>query len=213
MIAKQDFDQLMNQLRVKLIGASDAGIKAQLYDVCTEFFKDSLSWYEVIAFTGQPDVLDYAIAPSEGQIIQLAAVVDNNALPYPASMFEIGTVHIAHAPNETQAMYATVIKNVVLPSTRDAIPIAPEWLLPQWHLEIQAGVLGNMMIQTDKSWTDKANALYNLKRFRDGIAQARARTLRANTQGTQAWQFPRSFSTRSQQGGVPTFGTGSERQF
>lgn len=208
MIAKQDLDQLMNQLRVKLVGASDAGMKAQLYDVCTEFFKDTLSWYEVVQFTGQPAVLDYAITPSEGQIIQLAVVVNADSSPISASMFEMGVVHLAAAPNESQPLYATVIKNVTLPNTRDMTPIAPDWLLPQWHLEIQSGVLGNMMLQPDKSYTDKATALYHLKRFRDGIAQARARTLRANTQGTQAWQFPRSFSTGAQRGG-----SGSERQF
>lgn len=208
MIAKQDLDQLMNQLRVKLVGASDAGLKAQLYDVCTEFFRDSLSWYEIIPFTAQPNIVDYSVTPTEGMIIQLAAVVNGDGSLCSASMFDVGTVHLANAPNESQTLYATVIKTVGLPNTNDMVPMAPDWLLPQWHLEIQSGVLGNMMLQTDKSYSDRAGALYHLKRFRDGIAQARARTLRANTQGTQAWRFPGSFATNTQRGG-----SGPERQF
>ena len=37
-IQKRDFDRLMNQARTKLTGASEAGLKGELFDVITEFF-------------------------------------------------------------------------------------------------------------------------------------------------------------------------------
>ena len=48
MMNERDVERLLNLARTELVGASDAGIKGQLYDVCREFFKDSNSWYEHI---------------------------------------------------------------------------------------------------------------------------------------------------------------------
>jgi hypothetical protein len=119
----------------------------------------------------------------------------------------VGQVMLAFDPNATVQYFATVVKNVSLPLTKDMYPIGPDWVLPLWHIGILDGLLGRMMSQLNKSYRHAVQSEYHLKRFRDAISRARVTKLRANTHGTQAWSFPQNFATRSQQGGR------SERQF
>jgi hypothetical protein len=212
MLAKADITQLMNQLRVELIGASDAQLRARMFDTMTEFFNDSSSWTEIIDLTVVPDTNEYDIAPTEGQIIRLAGVIDSQSCGIAALMPTIGTLLLRSAPNTAQTYQVKVVNNVSLPTTKDDYPIAPEWVLKQWHTAIKEGMLGNMMNEKNKSYSDPKGALYHLSRFRKGITDARIATLKANTNGAQAWRFPQSFRANTQQGGVPSFG-GSDRTF
>ena len=79
MMNEQDVDRLLNLARTELVGASDAGIKAQLYDVCREFFKDSNSWYEHISIPVVANQRHYRITPRDGgMILRLVAMWDSN---------------------------------------------------------------------------------------------------------------------------------------
>lgn len=214
-VAKQDYDQLLNQARVKLVGASDAGIKGELYDVMDEFCSDSNCWLEAVRFTVVTDTTTYAIVPDEGRIKRLVSCVDSSQVPQPALMPQLGTLILSNLPNVAQSplyFYAIVAKTVALPTGRDQLPIGPDWLLPQYHLGILDGLLGKMYGQPSKTYFSRDLAAYHLKRFRVAIAGARSATLRQNTVGAQAWRFPGTFSTNSQQGGVPSIG-GRERSF
>lgn len=214
MLIKADIDQLMNQLRVELLGASDAQLRARLFDVMTEFFNDSSAWTEIIEFPVITTERTYPVAPTEGQIIRLSGVWDAQCGFIPALMKTVGEVTLKYTPNVAQTMFAKVVKNVSLPTTRDQYPIAPDWTLKQWHTAIKEGVLGNMMNEKNKSYSDSNGAKYHLSRFRKGITDARVSTLRANTEGTQAWRFPQQYRANTQQGGVPSFGVnGGERSF
>lgn len=216
MINKQDYEQLLVQAGSKLTGAAMGALKNELYDVLTEFLNDSSAWTEDVPFTvvGDNATVLYPLQVTEGQIIRLAGVVDSNSFPQPALMFDIGTVRLQYPANTTQVYTATLVKNVYLPLTKDAIPIGPDWLLPIWHLGILDGLLGKMMNTPGRAYSSDTKALYHLKRFRDAIARARVSKLRANTVGSQAWSFPQGFRTRTQQGGVPSGGSnGNERTF
>lgn len=212
MLAKADIDQLMNQLRVELLGASDAQLRARMFDTMTEFFNDSSSWTEIIDLAVIPTSAQYDIAPTEGQIIRLSGTIDSQLCFVPALMQTPGVICFRWPPNVAQTYRVKVVKNVSLPTTRDQYPIAPDWVLKQWHTAIKEGVLGNMMNEKNKSYSEPKGALYHLTRFRKGITDARIATLKANTEGTQAWRFPQGFRANTQQGGVPSFG-GNDRTF
>lgn len=218
-IAKQDFDQLMNQARVTLVGSSDAGLKAAFYDVCTEFLNDSSVWTQDVQVNAIPTRREYPLQVNEGQIIRLVGVsqapntLNGQPIFIPALMNEVGTLLLAQAPQTAATYAAQVVTNVALPVGRDQVPIGPDWLLPIWHVGLLDGLLGKMMIQPNKSYTDKQQGAYHLKRFRDAIARARVSKLRANTNGAQAWRFPQQFRTTNQRGGIPSVGSTNERTF
>jgi hypothetical protein len=211
-IAPQDLDQLLNMARAKLSGASNAMLKAELYDVLTEFFNDSNTWWETLLVNALPTVVDYDMVASEGTIKRLAGVTDVNGSPWAAAMPVMGSLHLDHAPATAMTLYAVIIKTTSLPTDRHMIPVAPDWVLPQWHVEVLDGLLGKMYGQKDRNYSDGKLADYHLRRFRKGIAAARTAVLRANSMGTQAWRFPQTFSSRTQQGGVPSL-SGNTRSF
>lgn len=206
--AKRDFDQLMNQARIKLPGASDAGIKLELFDVMKEFLKDSNAWTEDITFTAQAGTLQYILSPLDGgQIIRLVGVFDDKGIPVPAFMPTFGTLQLVNQASivPTQPVWtARVIKNVALPTTREDIPIGPDWLLTVYSLDILDGLLGKMMGQQNKTFSNGQMSTYHLRRFRTAIQSARTAAIRQNTVGAQEWAFPRGWGSSSQRGGVST---------
>jgi hypothetical protein len=225
-IHKIDYDQLLNQARVKLIGASDGGLKGELYDVLTEFFNDSSSWTQDVTVPYLPNTQAYPVAVPEGQIIRLVGVSDwgqtvppiprvpnPNVSFVPALMPSIGTLVLQQAPNISGYYSVNVVTNVSLPTDRNQMPHGPDWVLPVWHLGILDGLLGKMMTQPGKSYANDKMGTYHLRRFRDAIARARISKLRANTNGAAAWRFPQQFRSTSQQSGVPAIGSASERSF
>jgi hypothetical protein len=222
MFDPNDLRTVMNQCRVELTGASDAMLKSMMYEVMDEFFRDTNSWREEVVFNVAPPAqqpqnpqqhqkaVSYPIAVSEGQIIRLDGVINVHRSFVGAIMPHIGTVVLSHIPNEPQQYTAFVTKNVSLPLTKDGFPIGPEWLLKKWHLAIKCGIVGNLMNQKNKSYSDSKGALYNLQKFRQFVANVRSAVLRANTSGASAWRFPQQFRSISQKGGVPVYATGNE---
>jgi hypothetical protein len=226
MINKTDFEQLLKQVQVKLTGASESGIKGELYDVLSEFLNDTSIWTQSVTVPYEANVISYPLTVSEGQIIRLSGVLDwgttvpvdniqppNGTAFVPALMPDIGTLILKNPPNTSGYMEATVVCNTALPTDRHMIPDAPDWLLPIWHVGILDGVLGKMMTSPNKSYSDKVQGIYHLKRFRDAIGRARTSKLRANTNGASAWRFPQQFRSMSQQSGVPAIGSANERSF
>jgi hypothetical protein len=204
-IYKQDFERFMNQARVKLTGASDAGIKAELFDVLHEFFNDSDSWLETLSVPIVTGTTTYALVPAlGGLIIRLQAVYDPNNIPQPAFMPEFGTLSLVYPVNTSQPYTVIVSKQVLLPTSRDDVPDAPPWVMQVYERTILDGVLGKMMGQQNKSYSNDTLSTYHLKRFRDGIQMARVATQRQNTKGAQAWRFPQQYRVSTQRGGIST---------
>lgn len=235
MLAQQDVRKLLNQAIVKLSGASTAGVKAELFDVLQELFDISSGWQETIPVDAVANQREYVVTPSEGQIIRLGSVMMNGQFPTnaayeaakaanPASgqlgefvpvsaiMPDIGTIRLGFPPNNPAAMHVIVIKNVVLPTTRDQTPIGPDWVLPVWGRYVLDGVLGKMMTTQNKSYTNDTLGTYHLKKFQEGIARLRTATLAANSQGGQSWRFPLDYRTRTQRGYL-NVSTGNDLRF
>lgn len=209
MMDQQDVTRLLNLARTELVGASDAGIKAQLYDVCREFFKDSNSWYEHIKLSVIANERHYRITPADGgMILRLAAVFDNNKIALAAILPHLdppsAELELVYPQNISFTARVVVTKQIVEPTTDDMLPDAPRWLLPVYHETILDGVLGKMMGQSTKSYSNDTLSTYHLRRFRDGIMQARVASERANLYGGQSWRYPNSYRTTSQRGGVST---------
>ena len=209
MMDERDVERLLNLARTELVGASDNGIKGQLYDVCREFFKDSNSWYEHISVQILSGHRHYRLTPVEGgMILRLVTIWDKNFIVLPAIMPHLeppsADLELVYPQNTSFTAKVVVTKQIVEPTTRDMLPDAPRWLLPVYHETILDGVLGKMMGQSTKSYSNDTLSTYHLRRFRDGIMQARVASERANIYGAQAWRFPNSFRTTSQRGGVST---------
>jgi len=228
MIQKQDWDQLMNLAQVKLTGASQKGLAAEFYDVLSEFMNDSSIWTHDITVPYTAGNREFPLFVNEGQIIRLSGVRDwgsivpsenghagnSGILFVPALLNEhLDKIIVKNRPNTNGYYQVNVVLNTNLPVGHEMIPTAPGWLLPVWHVGLLDGLLGKMMTQVSKSYSNAQQGAYHLKRFRDAIARARTSKLRSSTNGASAWRFPQQFRSTSQQSGVPAIGSANERSF
>lgn len=197
-----DFEYTFAQAQVQLPGSTDAAIQHELYDTLREFFNDSSSWVEDISVQIVPEVVTYQLVPTEGQIIRLMGVSDQNGIKQPAIMPCLGTIILRYPYSQASTFTASVVKNVIQPTSDDFYPVAPDWLLPVWGTGILDGLLGRMMSHKGKPYADEKESMYHLSRYRDAIARARTATTRANTFGAQAWIYPQDWKITSQRGGV-----------
>lgn len=197
-----DVDALLNQCRVKLVGASDAQLKAEVFDTLREFFIDSNAWVESIAVPIVADTQDYTVIPTAGFIVRLAGVVDENGIAQPADFGDYGILHFRNSYNNTATFYAYVVLTVARPTDKDGIPEFPDWVLPLWHDTVLNGVLGRMMQSPNKSYSDPKAGMIHEAKFKNGVAAARVAANQRRTIGMSSWRYPQTFATRSQRGGV-----------
>ena len=188
-------ERIMRGARMRLPGALDDVIREELFITLDEFLQRSSIWQEEVTFKVTPARKDYVVAASGGTIVQLFHVKNSNELNVVATMQEPATILLRHTPN-ADTFTALVAKTVVDPTTRDGDPELPEWILTKYHSGILEGVLGRMMSQPAKPYTNERHAVYHMRRFRNAIAGASADARRKNMYGGQAWRFPQSFAVR-----------------
>jgi hypothetical protein len=190
--------RLMNNARSELPGVTDMALRLKLFDVINEFLTDSRAWRDTISFTTNVDDTTYEIYSNEtATILALIGITDANDAPVKATMPTPGSIVLANAPDAETDCEAEVAITVVDPTDADDYPVMPEWLLERYGRTLLMGLLGGMMTQIAKPWTNERMAVYHTRRFRNGIATARAEVDHAHLQDGQRWRFP-SFAPGSQ---------------
>lgn len=195
-----EIDQLMTGLLIELPGATVDVVRFVMFEVMDEWFRASNSWKEDITFAGNIDLPSqvYTIVPTFGQIDQLVKLVNEGGTPVQASMEVPGTVVPKNTLDDGVKYTATVTLTVELPTTKLGYPDFPDWVLVKYMHEIKAGVLGKMMAQQGKTYSNVTGAGFYLKKFEIGKTKARVAIQQGNLYGGQRWTFPQSFMTNSQ---------------
>lgn len=199
--------QLLNQAEMRLVGVSQAALRAEFYDTMRIWFDETNCWQESIKFNVVKDVLNYPIVPSSGRITRLLGVVDQNKISQPGIMPTLGIVSFQNPYSDTQTFTARVVLNVDTPFENRGVPQFPSWVIPQWGHYILDGLVSRAMMQPNKSWSNPQSAAMYNKLFYDGVGRVRSDVAKANTIGAQAWWFPQTWRSRGQRGGVSTTGS------
>jgi len=189
-------DRIITSANLSLVGALPDTIKYELFGVADEFLQDSGVWRDTLQFTAKGSALEYRIAPAAGKIARLDRVETETSYRVPATMPipGIATLHIQPSPGERFTAY--VILTVNDPITRDAYPLIPQWVAEKYRGVFVDGLLGRMMGQPSRPYSNETLAVYHLRRFRNGIAGARADARREHLDGAQAWRFPQTFAVK-----------------
>ncbi len=169
-----------------------------MFNALNDFFTDSKIWREeivVVTVAGQTDYQIYEEEPAT--MITLMGVVNANDGAVPATMPVPGTLVLRTEPSQVETLTATVALTVVDPVDTDEYPHVPDWLLKKYYATIMEGVIGLMLAQPAKPYTNERMAIYHTRKFRAGIAVARAEARHQNIYGGQAWRFP-TFARGSQ---------------
>jgi hypothetical protein len=192
-------ERLVNTVTTRLPGSTAMAVQLELFVVLDEFLQDSGAWTDKVTFNPSATATEYNLAVTAGQIVRLKGVVTADKAAVAATMAIPGVIEL-HAPVGAGqgSLTAEFVLTVADPVTRDMYPLVPTWITTRYNGDLIDGLLGRMMSQPSKPYTNEQLAVYHLRRFRNAISKARADALLANTEGAQAWRFPQGFAVRRQ---------------
>ena len=202
-MATDSINRLMDQARMHLPGALDGFIKTELFSVLDTFFKDTNLWFEDLTFTANPTSntylqapadYTYTLTPTSGQIVRLLTAWDGNEKKIGAAMPQPGQIIIQYPPATSSTFGARVALTVVDPLDADGYPVFPEWVLQRHGDVVLDGLLGYMMAQHAKPYSNPQLASVRLRKFRSGVSVARNSAKQQNVYGGQTWRFPQTFN-------------------
>lgn len=195
-MANVPLDRLISTVQTRLPGTTSQGIQYEMFSVLDEFLKESGAWTDTATFNTKVGEDTYRVAVPAGQILRLVRVQNSEKTNVAATMEDIGVVVLNRPASTVDKLSAKLVLTVADPLTRDAYPLIPLQIATRYNGELLDGVLGHMLSQSSKPYTNETLAVYHLKRFRNGIAQVRTAVRKANTEGAQAWNFPQGFAVK-----------------
>jgi hypothetical protein len=198
-----DINRLMDNARVNLPGALDGALQTEFFNVINDFLEKSNLWTEDIAFpvtSVNVRGTTTEITPSAGAINRLMYVLDGDGCQRRMTMSEPGVLLFVDVPNVAATWVARVAKTVIDPiptSGRLAgFPQAPGWILTKYNNGLLSGLMGNMMAQVSKPYTNPKLSLLHMRKYGQALSHARAEARHQNLFSGQTWRFP-SFGNRS----------------
>ncbi len=212
MAVGQDVTRLFNNARTRLNGALDDVLQYELFNVMDDFLKGSNAWLEDIdvPIPGMDPVgTIYDVVPDTpsviNQLMWVYEVPESDTIlrgpPMPATMSTPGELVLGRQPSNDTTVRVTVALTVQDPVTRDGYVQFPAWILAKYRAVILDGLLGKMMSQPGKPYTNTQMSIFHLRKFNAKTASARVEVQRNNKYRAQAWVFP-GFARGSQRGGT-----------
>lgn len=195
-MANTDITRLMKNLRVQLPGAIDDAIKLEAYNALNDFFQGSNIWREDISVPVVAGETNYDLTPSgPATVVRLMALQDGNSIPVSGTLDLItGELALSLEPSTDSTYTAQVSLTINDPLDREDYPVFPSWVLNLYMNDIISGVLGRMMAQPAKPYSNANLAVVHTRSFMSAVSLARAEANRRFTYGAQRWRFPQSFN-------------------
>ncbi len=191
-----DLTRFFDTLRIRLPGALDGVIYLEMTNAIEEFCTGSNSYQEDIPLTTVNGVSDYAISSADTgmDVFRLAFIYDTEQIPVDGYMPTPGIVRLSVTPTSSGKVYACSCALSPKEITSGNYPVMPDWWWGQYQPNILDGVLGKMMSQPAKPYSNLQLARYHAKRFTQGINQAKTQTQHGNNFRGQNWRFPGGFA-------------------
>jgi hypothetical protein len=210
-MAAADITRLMNNARLRLSGATDILLQQELFNVMDDFFKKSNVWNEdidvpILGMAAANTI--YELAPASPAVIDkllwVFEVPNSTTIgrgqAIAAAMSIPGELTLATQPSSDTTYRVSVALTVQDPTTREGFVQFPAWVLAKYRDTILNGLLGRMMTQQSKPWTNTQMSDFYMRKFVQETAAARVEWTRNNTYRAQAWCFPGGFSRGTQRG-------------
>lgn len=189
-----DTDRLLNNARSRVPGATDQVLKQELFNVMNDFFQVSNIWQEDISFAVNTTDKTYTVAPAEAYavIVRALYVLNSGGRPVgPYQMLTPGTIVFKNTQSQADTYTVTVALTVDDPLDGSGFPQFPPWVLNKYSTGILDGLVGRVMSQPAKPYTNIQLASVHLRNFRNCMSDAKAEALHKNVNNGQTWRFPK----------------------
>lgn len=203
-MASTAINRLMDLTKARVPGLLDTVLKKEFFHLMNEFFMETNLWQEKVTFTATtttqtyfeaPELYTYDVTSEEsGQVFRLMACFNADGIRVNATMRIPGEIVIVHAPPSTQTYTAHVATTVSDPVTNEDLPVMPEWVLTKYDNVILDGLVGRLMSQPAKPYSNPQLAGLHIRKFMQGMKVAKREGERFNVHAGQVWQFPQTFN-------------------
>ena len=139
----------------------------------------------------------------------MRGVVNSDARPQWAVMPTPGELQLSVDPNAAQTFTARLALTISDPVTRDGYPEFPQWTYDKHSETMLSGLLGRMMSQPAKPYTNMQLSVYHMRRFRDGIALAKVEASATSAHNPSCAVTARPKAVSAALGTMPASGTNS----
>jgi hypothetical protein len=197
-MANTDLGALLEHAQVRLPGALPETIKLELDALMNDFCDATNVWNLGIPFTTQPNVTDYELTVNNGLINRVLNVVGADNRVMPATFQMPDTLSLVHTPTSEQELTVNV---GLIPDNSSPLEV-PCWIYAQYRNCLLDGVIGRMMSQTSKPYSNDKAAVFHLRNYAKGAQQAKNDVLHQFMFRGQGWMFPQSIRTRNQRGWI-----------
>lgn len=202
----------VNMLLPRLPGASKTLVEEEVKRTIDNFCRESTAWREMLygfnITAGDREIPVVYDDGTEIEVVQLLRVYYSRQqlTPYSHAPFETSTNTPTGWTTKAGDPSTIVLTTIPTVSIADAIdvwvslaPVNPASLADTsmnvlvtdfWEV-IFDGTLGRMFSQENKPYSNKADSLYHLTRYRNGTRKARDMGNRGFTGNAQNWTFPK----------------------
>ena len=214
-----DISTIYDELVVRMPGASLPIVKQETHAMLREFFVQSGAWLvETEPVSIKANVDTYYLDPQPaGDVLYIHAIAyptgdrykflkSTQLQTFRSRVAAPSAIPIAYhayvdvpgkftlTPMVTEDYYKILIPYVVM-TIKDKVcntdtATVPYWMLRYWKDHWIDGVLGRLMSVPDKPYTNLIQAQYHLRRFRNGISQARDMARRQFSTAETDFKFP-----------------------
>lgn len=177
---------LQNMAAIRLPGALSDGVNLELAATLREFCDRTNAWTEDVTVHAVAGRTEYILS-AEATIQRLICVVNSTDLPVGADLTMPDTLVLRNEPSQVDTLTATVS---LAPVPMRPL-VVPTWFFTTYKLGLLDGVLGRMMAQPAKPWSNPTLSVFHQRKFNVVIANASAAVRHGHGYGRQAWRFPK----------------------
>lgn len=201
-----EYQRLLQDAQAQVPGSIPTGLRAALFATLKDFLDMTNAWQEDIDVDIVANDTAYTLTPpTAGRINRLLLLYNSTDTEKrwvsPVRMDVPGDLVLLRVPNAAATWVAKVAKVVKDPVDCDGNPEIESWILQKYWDTLLQGVVGNMLNQGGKGYSDRQGGAIAMRRYINGRSLARREIMSGNVFGNQTWSFPQTWGTGSQSRG------------
>ena len=194
--------RIFDTARLRLPGATDGVMQLEFMNVVQEFCVTTSAWVDATDVTLEPQTNLYDLVPPDANSdIKRIMHVENADRDAPlwtagAWMPAPGVMQIDFLPAVAQDIVVFVALQPNELGCKQNFPGVPDWFWTDYTRVLTDGLIGNMLVQPAKPYSNPQMGQFYLKRFNSGMSTARIQASNGRRYDAQRWVFPQGFAVK-----------------
>ena len=194
--------RIFDTARLRLPGATDGVMQLEFMNVVQEFCITTSAWVDATDVTLEPQTNLYDLVPpdanSDIKRIMYVENADRDAPRWTAGawMPAPGVMQIDFLPAVEQDIVVFVALQPNELGCKQNFPGVPDWFWTDYTRTLTDGLIGNMLVQPAKPYSNPQMGQFYLKRFINGMSTARIQASNGRRYDAQRWVFPQGFAVK-----------------